>query len=88
MTDGDFMSEGYILDVFYGVGMSSGFLSAAEVDESLKPASWFLIGWLAATDQYKHISAPPKICLALEIAEQLFKLCIYEQIQFVANQKM
>ncbi len=68
--------------------MSSGFLSAAEVDESLKPAAWLLIGWLAATDQYKHISAPPKICPALEIAQPLFKLCIYVQIQCFANQKM
>ncbi len=68
--------------------MSSGFLSAAEVDESLKPAAWFLIGWLAVTDQCKHISAPSKIFPALEIAQPLFKLCIYVQIQFVVNQIM
>ncbi len=68
--------------------MSDGFLSNAEVDESLKAAAWPLIGWLAATDQCKHISAPPKICPSLEIAEQLFKLCIYVQIQCFANQKM
>ncbi len=63
--------------------MSSGFLSAAEVDESLKPAAW-----LAATYQCKHISVPPKICPALEIAEQRFKLFIYVQINCFANQKM
>ncbi len=60
--------------------MRSEFLSAAEFDECLKPAACLLIGWLAATDQCKHISAPPKICPALEIAEQIFKLCINVQI--------
>ncbi len=67
--------------------MSGGFLSAAEVDKSLKPAACLLIGWLAPRDQCKHISAPPKICLVLEIGESQFKLCIYVQIQCFANQK-
>ncbi len=60
--------------------MSSGLMSAAEVDKSLKPAAWLQIGWLAARDQCKHTSAPHKICPALEIVEPLFKLCIYVQI--------
>ncbi len=68
--------------------MSSGFLSAAKVNKSLKPADWLLIGWLAARDHCKHISAPPKNCPAPEIAEQLFKLCIYVQNQCFANQKI
>ncbi len=68
--------------------MSSGFLSAVEVDKSLKSAAWLLIGRLAARDQCKHITAPPKICPALDIAGPLFKLFIYVQIQCFANQKM
>ncbi len=47
MTDGNFLSVASILDVFEGVEMSSGFMSAVEVEESLKPAALLLIGWLA-----------------------------------------
>ncbi len=39
MTDGDFLSGGSILDVFEGVEMSSRYLSAEMVKESLKPAA-------------------------------------------------
>ncbi len=61
--------------------MSTGILLAAEVDKGLKPAAWLMIGWLAARELCKHISAPPKIYLALENAGTLFKLCfMYKSI--------
>ncbi len=54
MTDGDFLSWESILDVFERVELTSEFLSAIEVEESLKPAAWLLIGQLAEVNIYLH----------------------------------
>ncbi len=50
MADGDFLSEGSILDVFYGVGMSSGFLSAAEFDKKVETSS-LASDWMACSQR-------------------------------------
>ncbi len=57
-----------------------------KLEMNQQPGFW--LAGFAARDQSKHIPAPPKICPALEIADPLFKLCIYVQIQCFANQKM